>query len=30
VGPDKVLEGLEIGMINDPQGHVIGLTKATS
>lgn len=30
MGPDKVLEGLEIGMINEPEGHVIGLTKATS
>jgi len=30
MGPDKVMEGLEIGMINDPKGHVIGLTKATS
>jgi len=30
MGPDKVMEGPETGMNNDPQGHLIGLTKATS
>ncbi|MDP9241138.1 MAG: glyoxalase [Actinomycetota bacterium] len=28
-GPDKVMEGLEIGQFTDPEGHMIGLTKAT-
>jgi uncharacterized protein len=27
MGPDKVAEGIEIGMFADPEGHVIGLTK---
>jgi uncharacterized protein len=30
MGPDKVMEGLEIGLFNDPEGHVIGLIKSTS
>ena len=30
MGPDKVMEGLEIGQFADPEGHVIGLTKAAS
>jgi predicted enzyme related to lactoylglutathione lyase len=25
MGPDKVMEGIEIGLFNDPEGHVIGL-----
>jgi predicted enzyme related to lactoylglutathione lyase len=29
MGPDKVMEGLEIGMFTDPEGHVIGLIKTT-
>jgi predicted enzyme related to lactoylglutathione lyase len=29
-GPDKVMEGLEIGQFADPEGHVIGLTKGAS
>lgn len=28
-GPDKVMEDLEIGQFTDPEGHMIGLTKAT-
>jgi uncharacterized protein len=27
MGPDKVIEGLEIGLFTDPEGHVIGLVK---
>jgi uncharacterized protein len=27
MGPDKVMEGLEIGLFNDPEGHVIGVVK---
>jgi predicted enzyme related to lactoylglutathione lyase len=30
MGPDKVTEEIEIGMFADPEGHVIGLTKASS
>ncbi|HEU5420279.1 MAG TPA: VOC family protein [Streptosporangiaceae bacterium] len=29
MGPDKVMEGIEIGVAHDPEGHVIGLIKAT-
>jgi predicted enzyme related to lactoylglutathione lyase len=29
MGPDKVMEGVEIGVAHDPEGHVIGLIKAT-
>jgi predicted enzyme related to lactoylglutathione lyase len=27
MGPDQVMEGLEIGLFTDPEGHVIGLVK---
>jgi uncharacterized protein len=27
MGPDKVMEGLEIGLFNDPEGHLVGLVK---
>jgi predicted enzyme related to lactoylglutathione lyase len=27
MGPDTVVEGLEIGLFTDPEGHVIGLVK---
>jgi predicted enzyme related to lactoylglutathione lyase len=27
MGPEKVMEGVEIGMLTDPEGHVIGLIK---
>jgi uncharacterized protein len=27
MGPDKVMEGLEIGLFTDPEDHVIGLVK---
>jgi predicted enzyme related to lactoylglutathione lyase len=30
MGPDKVTEGVEIGLFNDPEGHLIGLFKSTS
>ncbi len=30
MGPDKVMEGIEIGMFNDPEGHVIGVIKSGS
>jgi len=30
MGPEEVMEGLEIGLFNDPEGHVIGVLKRTS
>jgi uncharacterized protein len=27
MGPDKPMEGVEIGLFNDPEGHVIGLVR---
>ncbi len=30
MGPDKVTEDVEIGLFNDPEGHMIGVTKAAS
>jgi predicted enzyme related to lactoylglutathione lyase len=27
MGPDKPIEGLEIGLFTDPEGHVIGVVK---
>ncbi|MDQ3102583.1 MAG: VOC family protein [Actinomycetota bacterium] len=30
MGPDKVTEGVEIALFNDPEGHTIGLIKATA
>jgi uncharacterized protein len=29
-GPDEVTEGIEIGQFLDPEGHVIGVTKANA
>ncbi len=29
MGPDEVMEGLEIGLFNDPEGHAIGLVRTT-
>ncbi|MDQ3680794.1 MAG: hypothetical protein M3378_09705 [Actinomycetota bacterium] len=29
MGPDVVMEGLEIGLFNDPEGHRIGVVKTT-
>jgi predicted enzyme related to lactoylglutathione lyase len=30
MGPDKVMEGVEIGLFNDPEGHVVGVVKTGS
>jgi uncharacterized protein len=30
MGPDEVMEGLEIGLFNDPEGHLVGLVKSAS
>jgi len=30
MGPDKVMEGVEIGLFNDPEGHVVGVVKSMS
>ena len=30
MGPDKVMEGIEIGLFTDPEGHVIGLFQTSS
>ena len=30
MGPDKVMEGVEIGQFSDPEGHVVGLVKSAS
>jgi uncharacterized protein len=30
MGPETVTEGVEIGLFNDPEGHVIGVIKAAS
>jgi uncharacterized protein len=30
MGPEKVVEGLEIGLFTDPEGHVIGVVKTGS
>ncbi len=30
MGPDKVMEGLEIGQFADPEGHMIGVMKSGS
>jgi predicted enzyme related to lactoylglutathione lyase len=27
MGPEKVMEDIEIGLFSDPEGHVIGLVK---
>jgi uncharacterized protein len=28
MGPDQPMEGLEIGLFNDPEGHVVGVVKS--
>jgi uncharacterized protein len=28
MGPDQPMEGLEIGLFTDPEGHTIGLVKS--
>jgi predicted enzyme related to lactoylglutathione lyase len=30
MGPEKVAEGVEIGMFSDPEGHPIGVTRSAS
>ncbi len=30
MGPDKVMEGVEIGLFNDPEGHLVGVVKSAS
>jgi uncharacterized protein len=30
MGPEKVMEQVEIGLFNDPEGHVVGVVKTTS
>ncbi len=28
MGPEKVMEGVEVGLFTDPEGHMIGVVKA--
>ena len=30
MGPEKVMEQVEIGLLTDPEGHVVGVVKAVS
>jgi uncharacterized protein len=30
MGPDKVAEDTEVGLFNDPEGHLVGLVKSAS
>jgi predicted enzyme related to lactoylglutathione lyase len=30
MGPEKVMEGLELGLFTDPEGHLIGLVKGAA
>jgi uncharacterized protein len=30
MGPDKVMEQVEIGLFNDPEGHLVGVVKTES
>jgi uncharacterized protein len=30
MGPDKVTEEVEIGLFNDPEGHLVGVVKTTA
>ncbi|MGH2993250.1 MAG: VOC family protein [Solirubrobacterales bacterium] len=30
MGPDKVMEGIEIGLFNDPEGHLVGVVNTTT
>jgi uncharacterized protein len=29
MGPDKVMEQIEIGLFNDPEGHLVGVVKTS-
>lgn len=28
MGPDRIMEGVEIGLFNDPEGHLVGVVKS--
>ena len=30
MGPEKILDGVEIGQFKDPEGHVVGVVKSAS
>jgi len=30
MGPEKVMEQVEIGLFNDPEGHIVGVVKSAS
>ena len=30
MGPEEIMDGLEIGLFNDPEGHTIGLVKSAA
>jgi predicted enzyme related to lactoylglutathione lyase len=30
MGPEKIMEGVEIGLFTDPEGHVVGVVKSAS
>ena len=30
MGPEQVMEGVEIGLFTDPEGHLVGVVKSTS
>ncbi|HEY2703172.1 MAG TPA: VOC family protein [Candidatus Dormibacteraeota bacterium] len=30
MGPETIMEGIEIGLLNDPEGHMIGVIKGRS
>ncbi|WP_239380075.1 VOC family protein [Frankia sp. CIT1] len=30
MGPEKVMEGVEIGLFNDPEGHLVGVVRSAS
>jgi hypothetical protein len=30
MGPEAIMEGVEIGLLNDPEAHMVGVVKAVS
>jgi hypothetical protein len=30
MGPEKVMEDVEIGLFNDPEGHLVGVVRTPS
>jgi hypothetical protein len=30
MGPEQVMETIEIGLFNDPEGHTVGVVKTTT